>query len=107
MPRRSLWPGLSLAIGSVALWAFSAWLRAASGSSAALVRPVRPGEVVGAAGELLATAAFVAGLALVAIEIHRRRRDRWRRILAHMRTGDGGAADDGPVREVDRPTRLG
>jgi hypothetical protein len=71
--RVSVGLGVTVIVVSVALWVFFDWVQMASGLSSAMSHPVRPGEVIGAWGQALATIAFIAGWALLAIALWRRR----------------------------------
>jgi hypothetical protein len=66
--------GVALMIAALVLWFFSYWLRLSSGLSMALDHSTRAGEVIGGAGEALATALFVAACLIIAGNLVRRRR---------------------------------
>jgi uncharacterized membrane protein (DUF485 family) len=73
MRRVGVGVGATVIVASLALWVFFFWLRTSSGLSTAMSHPVRPGEVIGAWGQMLATVAFIAGWVLVAIALWQRR----------------------------------
>ena len=71
--RVSVGLGATVIVASVALWVVFDWVQMASGLSAAMSHPVRPGEIIGAWGQALATIAFISGWVLLAIALWRRR----------------------------------
>jgi hypothetical protein len=71
--RVSVGLGGTVVVASAALWVVFNWVQSASGLSTAMSHPVRPGEVIGAWGQGLATIAFIAGWVLLAVALWRRR----------------------------------
>ena len=66
--------GVAVMVGAAILWVASWWLEAASGLSIALNPLVRPGQVIGSAGQILGVLLLLLGVALIGVAIAQRRR---------------------------------